>query len=417
MNIENEKISGRQLGRLVFYDYFALPTLLLPGILAKAVGMDAFFALAAGCGAGFCLLLLVLAQIGQMRRAGQNYHRYLLECFGTLLTVVILAVYLLTALFGAAYGLRLLCDITRQYLIRETAPWLVLAVLSALAVYGLCNGLESRGRMYEILFWFVLLPLLFLFFLAAQNVEPDCFVPVFRAEGLQVLKNSYLTFSFLAGSVFLPMLSEGISEQADVPGVLKQGFVFSASVNLVLFLLLAGIFGVPTLATMEEAALTLTAMVKVPGGFLERQDALLCGIWLVSVFAFVENALYYAVWCMKKIGGKPVHRWYLPVAGLTVYGLAVCMYRSARLTSWLARIYARIGVPVLIGIVLVAWIMSVWKSRNVPGQDLSVHALGKDKNVPGRNDPLFVAQKKRKSAGRKNTMLSRKKSACREEER
>lgn len=43
MNIENEKISGRQLGRLVFYDYFALTTLLMPGMLAKAVGMDAFF--------------------------------------------------------------------------------------------------------------------------------------------------------------------------------------------------------------------------------------------------------------------------------------------------------------------------------------------------------------------------------------
>lgn len=417
MNIENDKISGRQLGRLVFYDYFALTTLLLPGILAKAVGMDGFFVLAAGCGAGFCLLLLVIAQIGQMRREGQDYHRYLSERFGRVLTVVILAVYLLTAIFGAAYGLRLLCDITRQYLIRETSAWLILAVLSALAVYGLCNGLESRGRMYEILFWFVLLPLVVLFFLAAQNVETDRFVPVFRAEGLQVLKNSYLVFSFLAGSTFLPMLTENASQHADVSRVLKQGFIFSVCVNLVLFLLLAGIFGVPTVATMEEAALTLTAMVKVPGGFLERQDALLCGIWLVSVFAFVENALYYAVWCMKKIGGKPVRRWYLPVAGLTVYGLAVCMYRSARLTSWLARIYARIGVPVLIGIVLVAWIMSVWKNRNVPGQDLPVPALGKDKNVSRRNDPLSVARKKRKSAERKNTTFLQEKSTCREEKR
>lgn len=399
MNIQNEKISGRQLGRLVFYDSFALTTLLLPGMLTKAVGMDGFFALAAGCGAGFCLLLLVLAQIGQMRREGQDYDRYLKERFGTVLTVAIQVVYLLAALFGAAYGLRLLCEIARQYLIRETSAWLILAVISALAVYGLCNGLESRGRMYELLFWFVLLPLLVLFFLAAQNVDPDRFVPVFRAEGYQLLKNSYLVFAFLAGSTFLPMLTEGVSSHADVSRVLKQGFVFSACINLVLFLLLAGIFGVPTVATMEEAALTLTAMVKVPGGFLERQDALLCGIWLVSVFAFVENALYYAVWCMKKIGRKPVRRWYLPVAGLTVYGLAVCMYRSARLTSWLARIYARIGVPILIGIVLVAWIMSVWKKGTIPGRD---HP---------------AAWKNSKSKERKHTMLSREKSACREEKR
>ena len=58
MNIENNKISGRQLGRMVFYDFFALTTLLLPGMLTKEAGMDGFFALAAGCAAGYGLLLL-----------------------------------------------------------------------------------------------------------------------------------------------------------------------------------------------------------------------------------------------------------------------------------------------------------------------------------------------------------------------
>lgn len=364
MNIENKKISGRQLGRMVFYDFFALTTVVLPGKLAKAAGMDGFFALAAGCAAGYCLLLLVLVQMRQMRRTGQDYHAFLCGHFGTFLAVMILIVYLLTALFGAAYGLRLLCDITRQYLIRDTPAWLVLAVLTALAVYGLCKGLESRGRMYEIVFWFVLLPLIFLLILAANNVEADRWVPVFRAEGSQVLKSGYIAFSFLMGSVFLPMLSEDISEHADAARVLKQDFAFCVCVNLVLFLILTGVFGAPTVATMEEAALSLTAMVKVPGGFLERQDALLCGIWLVSIFAVVENALYYTVWCMKKISGKHVHVWFLPGAGVLVYVLAVCMYRSGSLTLRLSRIYARIAVPVLVGTVLVASILSVWKDRN-----------------------------------------------------
>ena len=103
MDIENEKISGRQLGRMVFYDFFALTTLVLPGMLAKAVGMDGFFVLAAGSAAGFVLLLLVLVQMKQMRLTGLDYHQYLLERFGTLLTDAILIVYLLTALFGLSH--------------------------------------------------------------------------------------------------------------------------------------------------------------------------------------------------------------------------------------------------------------------------------------------------------------------------
>ena len=82
MNIENNKISGRQLGRMIFYDFFALPTLVLPGMLAKAVGMDGFFALAAGCVAGYALLLLVLVQVRKMHKKGQDYFAYLLDHFG-----------------------------------------------------------------------------------------------------------------------------------------------------------------------------------------------------------------------------------------------------------------------------------------------------------------------------------------------
>lgn len=364
MKIDNHKISGRQLGRLVFYDFFALTTLLLPGILAKTAGMDGFFALAAGGAAGYVLLLLVSVQIRRMRLARQDYFTYLRACFGKLLTAVILVVYLLTALFGAAYGMYLLCDITRQYLIRDIPAWLVLAVLAALAVYGLFTGIEGRGRMYEILFWFVLLPFFFLFLLAAHNVEPDRWVPVFCAEGSQILKSSYLVFTFLAGSVFLPMLSEGVYEHADMTRVLKQGFLFSVCANLALFLVLIGIFGTQTVATMKEAVLAMTAMVKVPGGFLERQDALLCGIWLISIFAFVENALYYAVWCMKRLGGKRARGWFLPAAAVCVYVLALCMYRSGRVVSMLSHIYLEIVVPVLVGIVLVAYILSKMKYKN-----------------------------------------------------
>lgn len=364
MNIDNHKISGRQLGRLVFYDFFALTTLLLPGMLAKTAGMDGFFTLVAGGVAGYVLLLLVSVQIMRMHNLNQDYFSYLRICFGKLLTVVILIIYLLTALFGAAYGMRLLCDIARQYLIRDIPAWLVLAVFVILAVYGLCAGLESRGRMYEIVFWFVLLPFFFLFLLAMHNVEPERWVPVFCAEGSQVLQSSYVVFAFFAGSVFLPVLCEGVSEHSDMTRVLKQSFLFSVCVNLALFLLLTGIFGTRTVATMKEAVLTMTAMVKVPGGFLERQDALLCGIWLVSIFAFAENALYYAVWCMKKIGGKRAVGRYLPGAGAFVYVLALCMYRSVRVASMLSHIYVGIAVPVLVGIVLVAYILSKMKYKN-----------------------------------------------------
>lgn len=363
MDIENNKISGRQLGRMVFYDYFALTILVLPGIVAKAAGMDGFFALAAGCAAGYGLLVLVLISMKEMRRNGKTYDSYLRGYFGSFFATMILLAELLTALFGAAYGLYLLCVISRQYLIRETPVWLVLAILTGLAVYALNAGIESRGRMYEMMFWVVLIPLLLLFFLAAHNVEADRWVPVFCTEGAKMFKSGYVVFAFFAGSVFLPMLMENVSEHADATRVIRQGFLFSACVNLILFLLLTGIFGAQTVATMDEAVVTLTAMVKIPGGFFERQDALLCAILLVSMFAFVENMFGYMVWCVKKINQKCAHRWYLPAAGAVMYVLAVCMNRSQRFRFLLARVYLSIAVPVLVGMTLVVCMRSLWNNR------------------------------------------------------
>ena len=366
MNIENNKIPGRQFGRIIFYDFFALSTLVLPGKLAEAVGMVEVFVLAVGGAAGYLLLLLVLSQICRMRQDGQDYERYLRGYFGKWLTGAIVLIYGLTALFGAAYGLCRLCDISRQYLLRDTPPWLVLAVLTLLGVYGICGEQENRGRMYELLFWFVVFPLFFLIVLAARNVSPERWVPVFCAERTQVLKQSYIVFAFFMGSVFLPVHAESVTWQTDVARVSKQSYVFGVCMSVVLFLILAGIFGVPTVATMKEAVLVLTGMVKVPGGFLERQDALLCGIWLVSIYAFAENALYALAWSAKKVCGTHVRRWISLAVGVVVYVLAVCMYHSRQLTAQLSRCYLRWAVPILTGIVLVLCILSVWQDRQHP---------------------------------------------------
>lgn len=354
MNIENEKISGRQLGRMVFYDFFGLTTLVLPGYLAKGAGMDGFFCLVLGFAAGFLFLLAVLAQ---MKRMGQGYEPYLAERFGSILTAVVLLSYLLIALFGAAYGLHMLGNVICKYLIRDTSVWLILGVLTVLAVYGLSAGLECRGRLYEVVFWFVALPLVILFFLAMFNVEPEGWLPVFVAGGGQLFRGSYVVFALLMSVALLPMLAGDIAEGTDTPRVLKQSFVFSMCLNLALFLLLAGIFRTPTMAVMEEPALTLTAMVKVPGGFFERQDALLCGIWFVSIFAFVENALYYSVYCARKICRKREQGCFLFGAGVLVYFLSLGMHGSRTFLDALVHYYLVAAVPLLVIVTLLAGIL------------------------------------------------------------
>ena len=155
----------------------------------------------------------------------------------------------------------------------------------------------------------------------------------------------------------------------------SQSFALGMCLNLALFLLLAGIFRVPTMAVIEEPALTLTAMVKVPGGFFERQDALLCGIWFVSIFAFVENALYYSVYCARKICRKREQGWFLFGAGLLVYVLSLAMHYSRALLDTLVRCYLLTAVPLLVIVALLAGIL--------PAHASGTWWRGKEKSIAG----------------------------------
>lgn len=301
MNIENRKLSGRQLGRMMFYDSFAVSSLLLPGILARRVGMDGFFALALGGFLGYLLLFLLLAVEKAMRKKGLSEKRFMRTVWGNIGICLVLLLYFLGSWFCVAYSLSLLCRISKQYLIRNVSDLLLLLLTAGLAVFGLWNGTESRGRKDELLFWFVVVPLGVFLILAAQNVNTDHWVPVFSVSMPLFLQQSCLVLLFFTGSLWLPILSEDIAPNADISRPVRQGYLFGLFINLVLFLLLTGIFGVPTIAAMNDAALALTAMVKIPGGFFERQDALLCGVWLISLFVFVEHAMYVMTWCGKKL--------------------------------------------------------------------------------------------------------------------
>ncbi len=365
MNIRNEKMSCRQAGRLFFYSFFPLSVLLLPQMLAQTSGMDGLFALVGGSLAGYIFLRIALWLTEQIQ---EDYVNLLMHLFGRAVTGLVLVLYLLVALCGAAYGLELLCQVIRSYLIRDTAVWLVMGALSVLAVYGLGGGAECRGRRCGLLFWLVLVPLILLLFLAAWNIEPDHWLPMAQAGRRQLAQDAYLVFGCSMAAAYLPVYADSVSHREELCAALKRSYVFSAVLIILFFLALTGIYGVPTVAVMDEAALELTAMVKVPGGFLERQDALLCAIWFVGMYLFVENALYAAVWSMEKLANMQMAHWFRAGGGILMYVAALLLYRYRNLKDMLGEVYLKFTVPMLLLTVAAAALLTARREKQAGRQ-------------------------------------------------
>lgn len=356
MDIENEKISGRQLGRIEFFDYFGISSLVLPGILARLVGMDGFFALIAGSLAGYALLFGVSKYLLQGEGAfGESLRKQIGKPFAAFFCLITFA----ASVFGASFGLRLSGQIIYEYLGKTLPVAVMLALLSVLSIYGVCGGVESRGRMYELLTVFIVLPVIVLFVIAAFDVCPDNWLGITSGQPGMFLLASYIVFATFMGTVGVPMFSESLSDGEKSVSAWKRAYLWNVFVNLALFLLLAGIFQIPTLRELEMPALALTSLVKVPGEFLERQDALLSGVWLIALFAFIENRVFEAGWCLGQLSVRlrthtKVRNGCFVTAGLVAWLIGSGMYFRNFFARWLTQAYLYVLVPLLVFFIVIA---------------------------------------------------------------
>lgn len=167
---ENNRISGRQMYRLMTYDLLGIGTLLVPQMLAKTAGRDGILSIGIGMAAA-------LAYLWILRRlappAQESYPEYMERQLGRIGGGIVQTGYLIYLVLLAGYVAYLFADIILRDLLRGESFYLVLSVIMLLVLYGLAGGIEGRARVYEMLFWFLLIPLFLMLFAAADEVCTD----------------------------------------------------------------------------------------------------------------------------------------------------------------------------------------------------------------------------------------------------
>lgn len=288
-SVNNHKISARQIHRTLTLELLGISTLLLPSLLAGKCGMDGIFALAAG-GAGAFGLLALWKRL--FREQG------LREC---LRGIPALPGFLIRFFYGvgftgiAAYTLYLMTGLIEQQLLGKQKEIVILVTLSLVAFFGLLRGMECRVRVYEVLYVFLLLPLLVMLGIACVGADVTAWTLVADTSAGAFLQSCYVSFLFFAGvSLYTCFRSACGKPEAAYRGT-RRALAMVMGCNLAVYLILFRVFGRELLAHRQWPVIDLMAVVKLPGNFLERQDALMIGIWFFCLFAFLDSMLYYAV--------------------------------------------------------------------------------------------------------------------------
>lgn len=351
---ENNQISGRQVFRLLTYDFLGMGTLLLPTMLADTAGRDGIFCILAGILSTFLYLKLLRYLLKGMKT---SYPDFLKQKCGKVCGYVLWGGYFLYFILMASYTAYLFSTLMLSGLVENISFYLVLLLILLLAFYGMAGGIEGRARVYEMLFWFLMIPLFLMLFAACREVKPVYWSPVFVADGKKVLSGSYyVLFCYSMVSIVL-FLKEYVADRRKCVGAAEKAVWFSGGVFAVLYLILIGLFGAEALAQMKFPAVTMMSRVQITGGFLKRTDAFMFSIWFFTLYAMLNSMVFYSGNLAAKVirdcggylEGKKRMLPYL-ILLLLVYGVTVLFYRNQQFLDCVTFLLWKIGTPFVVGV-------------------------------------------------------------------
>lgn len=365
---ENNQISGRQVFRLLTYDFLGMGTLLLPTMLADTAGRDGIFCILAGILSTFLYLKLLRYLLKGMKT---SYPDFLKQKCGKVCGYVLWGGYFLYFILMASYTAYLFSTLMLNGLVENVSFYLVLMLILLLAFYGMAGGIEGRARVYEILFWFLMIPLFLMLFAACREVKPAYWSPVFVADGKEVLSGSYyVLFCYSMVSIVL-FLKEYVADRKKCVGAAEKAVWFSGGVFAALYLILIGLFGVEALAQMKFPAVTMMSRVQITGGFLKRTDAFMFSIWFFTLYAMLNSMVFYSGNLAEKVirdcgGYLEGKKRMLPyiILLLLVYGVTVLFYRNQQFLDCVTFLLWKIGTPFVVGVPVLLCLTGERKKHN-----------------------------------------------------
>lgn len=351
---ENNQISGRQVFRLLTYDFLGMGTLLLPTMLADTAGRDGIFCILAGILSTFLYLKLLRYLLKGMKT---SYPDFLKQKCGKVCGYVLWGGYFLYFILMASYTAYLFSTLMLNGLVENVSFYLVLMLILLLAFYGMAGGIEGRARVYEMLFWFLMIPLFLMLFAACREVKPAYWSPVFVADGKEMLNGSYYVFFCYSMVSIVLFLKEYVSDDKKHISAAEKAVWFSGGVFAVLYLILIGLFGAEALAQMKFPAVTMMSRVQITGGFLKRTDAFMFSIWFFTLYAMLNSMVFYSGNLAAKVirdcggylEGKKRMLTYL-ILLLLVYGVTVLFYRNQQFLDCVTFLLWKIGTPFVVGV-------------------------------------------------------------------
>lgn len=288
---QNESISPRQLYRLYVFNLLGVGTLVLPNNLAK-LGKYAFISIALGVFMAW-LFMWIVSEVRERRKTIYDRSIDKTKYAKMLIYDLIIAIYELSQ---AAFLAWIFVKLIRDSLIPDESFTVVLLMIMAVCAYALSGGVECRARVYEVVFFFVLIPLAAMLLFAISDVRLD-YLMIKDRVGVDfgiadIFAGAYYVFAASISVFNILFVRERTASQ--IRGRVSKAIFTYSGILFLLYAVLIGNFGKYSLSEIEFPAVVLMSDVQIKGSFFKRADALMLSVWFFTLFSVLNMSLYYA---------------------------------------------------------------------------------------------------------------------------
>ena len=289
---QNESISPRQLYRLYVFNLLGVGTLVLPNNLAR-LGKYGFISIALGVFMAW-LFMWIVSEVRERRKNIYDRGYDKITYAKMLIYDLIIAAYELSQ---AAFLAWIFVKLIRDSLIPDESFTVVLLVIMAVCTYALSGGVECRARVYEVVFFFVLIPLAAMLLFALSDVRLD-YLMIKDRVGVDfgiadIFAGAYYVFAASISVFNILFVRQRTASQ--IRWSVSKAILTYAGILFLLYAVLLGSFGKYSLSEIEFPAVVLMSDVQIKGSFFKRADALMLSVWFFTLFSVLNMSLYYAV--------------------------------------------------------------------------------------------------------------------------
>ena len=227
-------------------------------------------------------------------------------------------------------------------------PLLLVAVYAANTVKQgkVEKSIEKQGRIYEIIFWLLFIPMILVLVFGIKEIDASVFVPVWGCSFGRLLLRGYFMLSFLIPVenylLLRPFLWEQNWEQSR-RCTRRTFFAVVGTIFLVcvLTLFMIGIYGIQGAGQEEMLTVAIMRYIRLPLGVIERADALLVWFFVIGCFVLVGQTMYFAGLLLSAVFRRAKRVWLLLVILATALVIVVFLpsYGGA---LWLYQIYGAV---------------------------------------------------------------------------